>query len=100
MEMEVNQFQLKLIDVAARIPRGGALEPGNVGKVSTGPQTTILLISFRHKICVRGLVQRTSTLREEEGVSGLRMKTDKGESNGCPLSNNYLHEGIQQTSNT
>jgi len=29
---EVNQFQLKLIDVAARIPRGGALEPGNVGK--------------------------------------------------------------------
>jgi len=23
---------LKLIDVAARIPRGGVLEPGNVGK--------------------------------------------------------------------
>ena len=33
---EVNQFQLKLIDVAARILRGGALELGNVGKVSTG----------------------------------------------------------------
>ena len=49
---EVNQFQLKLIDVAARIPRGGALEPGNVGKVGTGPQTTILLFSFKQRICL------------------------------------------------
>ena len=46
---EVQQFQLKLIDVAARILRGGALELGHVGKVSTGPQTAYFTLQLLSK---------------------------------------------------
>ena len=48
----------------------------------------------------RGLVQRTSTLRGGGGFRGCGWKRTRGEggfeSNGCPLLNNYFHEGIQQ----